>query len=583
MKILSELISLMSPFRILTVLAIFLGWTTTISWFALITTSAYLLSSAALHPSVAELQVAIVGVRFFGLSRAVSRYFERVVSHTVTFKLLANIRVWFYDQLEPLAPAGLQEYQSGDLLTRILADVEVLQEFFVRVLGPTVIALTTTLSIFWFFGHWSIQFAFVLIIFHIFIGIGIPLITRSISKKASKQTIQTRSDISVLAVDAVQGGSEIILFGQQTAFHEKVESIIQNGIRAEKRINLIESLGSSIGLIAIYLTAFVLLLISVPMVNSGNLDGKILAVIILGAIASFEAVQPLSLAYQNLEKSIEAGNRIFEIIDSPPVVSSGPEPISKIQPFSVEIKNLTFSYSHKIVLDDISISIPFGKKIAIVGISGSGKTTLSNLLLRFWDYKQGEILVNGKEIRHFQSESLRNLIAYVPQDPFVFNTTISENIQIGKPTATNLEIEGAARKANLHDFILSLPQGYQTLVGEGGAFLSGGERQRISIARAALRNVPLYIFDEPFTNLDRATANSVFQSVLDLVQDNSMLLITHQFTNLSLMDEIIVLQNGAIAERGTEAELVSFDGLFRKMYDLKRNLIDMPPASFYEG
>ena len=155
MRILLKCISLMKSFRIFVFLAICLGWTTTISWFALITTSAYLISAAALHPSVAELQVAIVGVRFFGLSRAVSRYFERLVSHTVTFKLLANIRVWFYDQLEPLAPAGLQEYRTGDLLSRILADVEVLQEFYVRVFGPTVVAITTSLSVFWFFGHWS--------------------------------------------------------------------------------------------------------------------------------------------------------------------------------------------------------------------------------------------------------------------------------------------------------------------------------------------------------------------------------------------------------------------------------------------
>jgi len=563
----------MKSFRIFVFLAIFLGWTTTISWFALITTSAYLISAAALHPSVAELQVAIVGVRFFGLSRAVSRYFERLVSHTVTFKLLANIRVWFYDQLEPLAPAGLQKYRTGDLLSRILADVEVLQEFYVRVFGPTVVAITTSLSVFWFFGHWSIQFAFVLILFHILIGIVLPFSTRWISKNASKQIIQVRSNISVLAVDAVQGSSEIILFGQETAFHEKVVSTIREGIKAEKRINLIESLSSSIGLVGINLTAFVLLFLSVPIVNSGNLDGKILAVIILGAIASFEAIQPLSLAYQNLEKAIEAGKRIFEIIDKPPSVSSGTEQLPDFKQPLIEIKHLDFTYSHKRVLHDITLNLPFGKKIAIVGLSGSGKTTLSNLIMRFWDFKEGEILINGKDIRSFEEESIRNLVAYVPQDAFIFNSTISENIRIGKPAATDPEIQEAARKANLDQFILSLPKRYQTIVGEGGAFLSGGERQRISIARAAVRNAPIYIFDEPFSNLDQATAKSVYHAITELVQDKSMLLISHQLTNLALMDEIILLRDGAILERGTQQELISISGAYRKMYDLQQNLI----------
>ena len=574
MRIVSKLISLTKSFRVFVFLAIFLGWTTTISWFALISTSVYLISSAALHPSVAELQVAIVGVRFFGLSRAVSRYFERLVSHTVTFKLLANIRVWFYERLEPLAPAGLQAYQSGDLLSRILADVEILQEFYVRVLGPTVVALITSLSVFWFFGHWSFQFAIVVIIFHMVIGIVIPFFIQWISKKASKQIIHTRSNLSVLAVDAIQGSSEIILFGQEAAFHDKVEKINQDGNNAEKRINLIESLSSSVGLIAINLTAFVLLLISIPMVNSGYMDGKILAVIILGSVASFEAIQPLSLAYQNLEKSIQAGRRIFEIIDKPVATSSGTVILPDTRHLNIEIKNLQFSYSHKMDLCDISLTIPFGKKIAIVGVSGSGKTTLSNLLMRFWDYQEGEILINGKDIRNIEEGSLRKLVAYVPQDPYVFNATFAENIQIGAPSATHQEVEDAARMADIHDFIIALPDGYQTVVGEGGAFLSGGERQRISIARAALRNVPLYIFDEPFTNLDQGTTKSVYRSIMDLVQDKSMLLITHEVSNLALMDEIIVLQDGVIAERGTEPELLGLDGLFRKLYDLNKNLID---------
>jgi len=564
----------MRNFRGFVLLAIFLGWITTISWFALITTSAYLLSGAALQPRIGELQLAIVGVRFFGLSRAVFRYLERLASHTVTFKLLSTLRVWFYAQLEPLIPSGLEDFQSGDLLSRIMADVDVLQEFYVRVVGPTIVAVVSSLSIFWFFGRWDVQLAWAIIAFHIFIGIVLPLFTRWVSLKPATQTIQTRSSLAALAVESIQGNSEITLYGQQAQFHRKMEELLRAGSKAEKNLNLVQSFGSSVIAIGINMIAFVLLLLAVPLVNSGDMDGRILAVVVLGGIASFEAVIPLHTAYQNLERSIQAGRRIFGIVDRPKQVLSGPDRLMAGSRLSVEINNLSFSYSHRNVLNDISLSLPFGKKIALVGFSGSGKTTISNLLLRFWDFTEGEILVNGSDIRLFEGESLRDQMAYVPQETLVFNATIAENIRIGKPKATMQELEEAARKAKAHQFITALPNGYETVVGEAGAFLSGGERQRLSIARAVIRDVPLYIFDEPFNNLDQLTAASLFDALMDLVGDKSMVLISHQVTNLACMDEIIVLEDGCIVERGTEKDLIGKGGLYRQLYELENNLFD---------
>jgi ATP-binding cassette subfamily C protein CydC len=573
MKTISKLIGLMVTFRKFVILAIILGWATTMSWIALLSTSSYLISYAALQPSIAELQVAIVGVRFFGLSRGVFRYLERLISHTVTFKLLSNLRTWFYERIEPLAPAGLQDFQKGDLLSRILDDVEVLQEFYVRVFGPSVVSLLSSLTVFWFFGQWSNQFALVIFGFHMTVGVIVPLVTQKISGQAAKQIVKNRATLSVMAVDTIQGSAEIIAFGQEATNFRNTENIIQGGTGSERKINYIQSVSAGLVSTSINLTAFVLLLIAIPMVNSGSLDGKILAVVILGSIASFEAISLLPQAYQNFEGSIEAGRRLFEIVDRRPELEGKGTTLEDISSPSLELKNIYFSYSHDFVLEGISFSMPYGKKTAIVGLSGSGKTTITNLLMRFWNYTKGEILLNGMDILAYDQESVRKLMGYVPQETFIFNGTIAENIRIGKPTATMEEIVRAAQKAFLHNFIISLPKAYKTHVGEKGAFLSGGERQRISIARAAIRNVPIYIFDEPYKNLDQITQKSVHESIMNIVQDRSLLLITHYITDLASMDEIIVLKESKIIERGTEEELIAQKSEFRKMLELQQDVI----------
>ncbi len=576
MTIIKKLVSLMAAFRSLVVLSIALGWATTISWIALISTSAYLISYAALQPSIAELQVAIVGVRFFGLSRGIFRYLERLISHTVTFKLLSNLRVWFYEKVEPLAPAGLEDFEGGDLLSRVIGDVEVLQEFYVRVFGPSVVAVLSSLSVFWFFGRWSLEIAITIIAFHFVVGVILPYFTLRTSKNLANKIIKSRSRISAVAVDQIQGSAEILALGQENAFLNRAERLILDTSESEARLNRIRSIGSGISSTTINLIAFVLLLLAIPYVTAGLLDGKILAVIILGSLSSFEAVVPLPQAFQGLELSLQAGKRLFGIVDRR--VKVGQE--DKIKLFtnspSIIVKNLAFSYSQENILQDVSFTLPFGKKIAIVGMSGSGKTTISNLLMRFWEFSSGEILINGEDYRRYENDVLRKMIAYVPQDNFIFNGTVAENIRIGKPSSTMAEVIQAAQKANIHEFILTLPKGYQTYVGEMGAFLSGGQRQKLSIARAAIRDVPIYLLDEPFSNLDQSTEKSVHISIMRMVHGKSLILITHRIANLTGMDEIIVLQNGFIIERGTEEELISMDGQYKKMLKLQNDLIIDP-------
>jgi len=575
MKILKLLIKLMASFRKMVLLAIILGWATAISWFALISTSSYLISYASLRPSIAEILVAIVGVRFFGLSRGIFRYLERLISHSITFKLLANLRVWLYKKIEALSFINYQVLQKGDLLSRILDDVGILEEFYVRVAGPTVIALLTSISVFLFYYHWSLNAALVILGFHLILGGIIPLSIRHISKGESVLLGQAKSKFTVQALDIIRGQPDIIAFGQSTRFFKKAEKIIDQEKSAEVKLNNILSISSGIVSMLMGIISIPLFIILIPEINSGFLDGKILAVLVLGSLASFEVIMTLPSSYSNLDKTIIAGNRLFEIINKPPRSRySNVKILINTEP-NIEYKNISFSYRQNPILKNISFSLPFQKKLAIVGDNGSGKTTIANLTMGLIISDTGNILLNGHDIRNFSGEDLLNLVSYVPQNAFIFSGSIEENIRLGKPTASQDEIHDAAQKAILHDFILNLPDGYQTKVGELGALLSGGERQRLVIARAILKNAPIFILDEPFANLDRITVKLLARSLVQVTKDRSLLLITHQLVGLSTMDEIILLQGGEIIHRGTEKELIVNNKKYRKMLEIQQDIISV--------
>lgn len=576
MRIFLRLFRLLSDYKKWVALAIFLGWATVTSWVALISTSSYLISYAALQPSVAELQVAIVGVRFFGISRGVFRYLERLVSHTVTFKLLANLRVWFYERIEPLAPAKLQDVQGGDLLSGITSDVETLEDFYVRVVAPPVVALLSAVGVLWFFGRWSVSFAITILSFQLFTGVLVPIGTQIVSKKPSMKLIETRSEASAYVAEGIRGQADLVAFGRQETWLNEFDTLIDQQMQAELSLNRIQGVYTAIFVFGVNMTAFILLLLAAPMVAEGNLDGRLLAVVILGAIASFEAVQPLPQAFQNLAKVIPAGERLFGIGEQKAEVEDGvgDAPAGAFE--RLKLENVRFSYSHDTsqpVLQGVSFSLEPGKKIALVGASGVGKSTIVNLMLRFWDYSEGEIYYNQQELHTICPDDWRKLIAYVPQTPFLFNESISENIRVGRPSATPEDIELAAKQANLDAFIRSLPQGYQTPIGELGAFLSGGERQRLSIARAVVRNAPIMLMDEPTANLDRVNEAAILQTIFQTSQDKGLIWITHRLTGLEKVDEILVMADGRIVERGSHTELLAQNGIYARMLALEAETI----------
>jgi len=572
-----RLLKLIAPFKWWIALAALLGFATIGSGIGLMATSAYIISKAALHPSIAALQVSIVGVRFFGLSRGVFRYLERLVSHQVTFRLLARLRVWFYQHLEPLAPARLMQYRSGDLLTRIVADIETLENFYVRVIAPPVVAVLVLGLMWMLLASFAISLAVVTIFFLLLAGIGIPLLTRRLSRTVGPQRVTVRAELNATQIDGVQGMADLLTANGSDRYQQKIHDLSRQLTRLQQRMAGITGLHSALsGLLTNWATLAVLL-IAIPLVSQGELDGVYLAVIVLAVIASFEAVLPLPEASQQLDENLAAARRLFDIVDAQPAVAETLVPSPLPQDYTLRIQDLRFCYNENDppALDGVSLDVPTGSRLAIVGPSGAGKSSLVNVLLRFWEYQSGEIEVGGHNLRDYRPEDVRQLIGVVSQRTHLFNDTIKNNLRLARPEASDDDVVTAARQAQIHPFIQSLPQGYDTWIGEQGLRLSGGERQRLAIARALLQDAPILILDEPTANLDPLIEQEIIKTLHIVMAGRTTLLITHRLVGLESADEILVLQNGRIVEQGTKAELLAIDGIYRRMQQLQQNNLDL--------
>jgi ATP-binding cassette subfamily C protein CydC len=557
-------------------LSVLLSTLTIGSSVALIGTSAWLISTAALHPSVADLGVSVVGVRFFGITRGLFRYLERLVSHDVTFRLLARLRVWFYERLEPLAPARLMEYRSGDLLARVIGDVETLENFYVRVISPSLTAVLIGLLVSIFFAVFYLPIAFVLIGFFLILGLILPILSQVMSRIPGQKLITQRADIQTQLVDGIQGLRDLLAFGRGTDRLRQISASGEMYGSTQKQMALIGGIHSALGTFFTNFGLWLVLILVIPQVTAGNLEGVMLGTFALMTLASFEAVTPLPLAAQMWNASREAARRLFEVVDAEPAVKeTGERRLETHSPNTLQVSSLTFLYPNQSTpaLEDLLFTVPAGKSIAIVGPSGAGKSTLANLLLRFWDYSVGEIVLGGQALKAWDPNEVRKQFALVSQNSYFFNTTIRENLRLARRSATQEEIEDAAGAAQIHTFIISLPRGYDTLIGEQGLRLSGGERQRLAIARALLKNAPILLFDEPTANLDPQTEKQVLETFFETMKNKTSILITHRLVGLEKIDEILVMDQGRIVERGTHQALLKKAGLYRRLWDLQNQIL----------
>lgn len=567
-----RLLELSIPFTGRIAFSMLLGALTVAAGIGLLTTSAYLIARAALHPSIAELQVAIVGVRFFGITRGVFRYLERLQTHDTAFRLLARLRVWFYEHLEPLAPARLMTQRSGDLLSRIIYDIETLQHFFLRVIVPPGVAMAMITAVTFFMSRFDLWLSVQLLLFLLLAGLAIPLLTNRMARLFGEREVKLRSDLNAALVDGIQGNADILAFEQGPSHLDLVFNLTTDIAGTKERNAWVA--GLSIGLIGLTtnLAVMATILRAVPLVQFGILEGYLLAVVVIATIASFEAVDPLPDAFQHLESSLTAARRLFEIVDVPPAVADPESHKPLPESTRIHASKLTFRYADDLppVLREIDFDLAPGRILAVIGPSGSGKSSIAHLLLRFWDYSEGQILLGGTDLRSLKLEELRSLFSVISQDTYLFHGSIRDNLLFAKPDAGDAEIFAALKQAQLLAFVHALPQALDTPIGERGLMLSGGERQRLAITRALLRDAPIWIADEPTANLDPLTEREVMRSLKSLMRKRTSLLLTHRLIELEDVDEILVLQEGGMVERGDHNHLLKAQGFYYRMWSHQR-------------
>lgn len=569
MKTFLRLTTIVRPYYLWMALAALIGFATTGSGIGLLVTSGYIIAKASLQPPLGALQLGIIGVRVFGIARGVLRYAERVVSHSTTFRILAKLRLWFYDAIEPLAPARLLYFKSGDLLQRVVDDIQSLENIYTRVLAPPFTALLVSTLMWLLLGTYSLQASLLLLFFHLLAGIAIPLIVITLGKGTQSGIMDLKTDQQVLAIDFLQGIGELKLYGKLPAHLAEMQCNEAKMLRLQHKNACIDGLHESLTGLLMNAAVIAILCALVPTLPKAGTNGIYLTVITFAVMASFEPFLSLPASMKNLEVDVRAGNRLFEILDAKPETAAPPEPASFPENHIIRAENLTFTYpgNHIRSLEKISFTVEPGRHIAIVGPSGAGKSTVTSLLMRFWNVPCGQLSIGGKDIGLFDPEEIRRNIALVSQRTYLFAETIRENLLLAKPDASDDELKDALTAAGLGCFTSRLDE----WTGQHGMKLSGGERQRIAIARVLLQKAPIVILDEATANLDPITEKEVTGTLAAICRGNTLIAITHRLKAMERYDRIIVLEKGKISEQGSHDELMRKNGTYRRMWELQHS------------
>ena len=575
MRVLVRLLGFLGRHPWQMVLAVALGVGTMASNVGLLSAAAYLIAASALQFGLSHLTLPMFLVQVFGISRAVFRYTERLVSHNVTFKLLADLRVWLYGRLEPLSPARLLEYRSGDLLSRIVKDIEELENIYLRAFSPVIVAGIVAALTFFTLYVFDPLLASVALGFLALAGVGVPLLVGTLARRLGRRELELRTELNIGVVDGIQGVQDVLALGQASEQHRKISDLGSKLGRVQRRMASIAGLQNTLADLTMNLAMWTVLILAIPLVQQGQVPDVYLAFLALLVLGSFEAVQPLGAAFQFLGRTLGAGERLFEITDQEPQVFDPDEPLPPPTDHMLEFDRVGFGYqeAEPLVLEDISFKVEPGSRVAIVGPSGSGKSTIANLALRFWNPTYGVVRLGGHDLRDYAEKDLRHAVGIVAQDTYLFNDTLRNNLLLANPRATEREIESALVRAQLAEFVSYLPQRLESPLGEQGLRLSGGERQRLAIARALLKDAPVLILDEPSANLDPAMERGLLDAIYDLTPEHATLVITHRLVHMERMDEILVLEGGRIVERGTHEELLKANGLYKRMVEVQNQVL----------
>jgi thiol reductant ABC exporter CydC subunit len=535
----------------------------------LIATAAWLIATAAHHPNESQLALAIVGVQCFGLSRGFFRYQERRVGHDTAFRLQADLRGHVYRRLEGLAPSGLPAFRHGDLLARVVPDVDAVQDLVVRVVPPFGMALLvgvlTEILLWWMLPASALVVGVALLS----AATLVPWLTSTLAGRNEVRFAGARGDLAASMVDLTEGAAELTAFGATEVQLDIVRA-------ADTELTAIASSTAGTAGVGLALTTALAglacvgcLVVGIGAVSSGRITGTDLAVITLIPLAAFELVVGLPVATQSLQRVRQAAARTFAVTDSTDPVREPdpPAPLPATAP-CLQLRSVWAGYPGAAApaLRDVDVSLPPGSRLAVIGPSGSGKSTLAAVLLRFLPTAAGSSSLGGVSLDRLSGDDLRTVVGLVGQDAYLFDGSVADNLRIGRREATDSELGAVLGRVGLAAWLAELPRGIDTDVGRRGRALSGGQRQRIAVARALLADFPVLVLDEPAEHLEPAAADALVADVLAATDGQSLVLITHRMAGLEAMDEIIVLDRGRVVERGGHDDLLASGGRYSALW-----------------
>ncbi|MEK6439945.1 thiol reductant ABC exporter subunit CydD [Pseudonocardia sp. T1-2H] len=555
-------------------LAALCGAVATAAGVGLMATSAWLLSRAAQHPPILYLLVAVGAVRAFSLVRAGSRYAERLASHDAAFQVLRELRVAVWRHLERVAPAGLPAYRSGDLLARLVADVDAQQDLFLRVAVPCAAAAVAgvgAIALLW----WLLPGAgLALLVALLLAAVAVPWLAARAGRRAEHGVAALRGELSDGIAELLGGARDLLACRAAGRRLDRVAGVDRELQRARAAAATSTGLAAGLTTLAAGAAMWAAFALGVPAVRSGALDGVVLAVLVLVPLAAVEVVAVLAQAPQDLRRVRRSAERVVDVFDRPQPVREPPTPAALPGPphtLRVESLRAYWPGAATPAVDGLDLDLTPGRRVAVVGPSGSGKSTLVAVLLRFLDPAAGRVTLDGVDVTTLAADDVRRVLTLCAQDAHVFDTTIGENVLLARRSADPREVRAALAGARLLDWVDGLPDGSATAVGEHGSRVSGGQRQRIALARALLADRPVLLLDEPTEHLDLATADALAAELLAATAGRTTLLVTHRLATLGDVDEIVVLDGGRVVERGTHARLLAACGPYRRMWDLERD------------
>ncbi|MFA5018085.1 MAG: thiol reductant ABC exporter subunit CydC [Methylobacter sp.] len=525
---------------------------------ALLTLSGWFISASAIAGLVAvdgntlvfNFMLPAAQIRALAISRTLGRYGERVVTHEATFRVLAGIRSWFFRQLIPLVPGRLSALRSGDLLSRMTADIDALDALYLRLLAPAVVAAIGVIGVTVFLAFYAPVISLATGLMLMIAAVWVPWIFNRLGHAGAEEIVVLAANFRIRQLDMIQGLADLIANRAYGRFSDKLGQFSDLMINIQRQNNRLSAISSAFTLLLSQLTLLIALTLAAISFKDGLLSGADSALVVFCVIAAFELVTPLPQAMQMLAKTQKAARRIRQVTEMPPTIIQPPQALALPGRYDLQLNEVSFRYSDQQgrVLNNISLTIPQGAKVAIVGPSGSGKTTLLQLIMRYYDPEQGSVLLAGQNIRQFDADELMSCFGVLSQRSQLFAATIKENLLLAKPDASATELNAAVKAAGLENFIGYLPEGLETWVGESGVKVSGGEARRIALARLYLKNAPVLILDEPTEGLDGDTERDVFTALADFAKDKTVVMVTHREAGLGLVDVVYGMEQGVLCE-----------------------------------